>query len=90
MENRVDLIDRLYEKGFLNDDDQLLMSNGFDEAIIGISANDPKRVIYDYYKAVDVIMKEDGDMELDEVIEWIDDHIGHDMGDQTPIFIKLI
>lgn len=90
MENRVDLIDRLYEKGFLNDDDQLLMSNGFDEAIIGISANDPKRVIYDYYKAVDVIMKEDGDMELDEVIEWIDDHIDHDMGEQTPIFIKLI
>ena len=90
MENRVDIIDKLYDRGLLADDDQLMLSNGFDDAVIGISANNPKRVIYDYYKAVDIIMKEDGDMELEEVIEWIDDHISHDMGEQTPIFIKLI
>lgn len=90
MENRVDLIDKLYERGFLNDDDQLMLSNGFDDAIIGITAEYPKRVIYDYYKAVDVIMREDGDMDLDEVIEWIDEHISYDLGDQTPIFIKSI
>lgn len=90
MENRVDIIDKLYDRGLLSDDDQLMLSNGFDEAIIGITAKSPKRVIYDYYKAVDLIMKEQIDMELDEVIEWIDDHISYDIGEQTPIFIKVI
>ena len=49
MENRVDIIDKLYDRGLLSDDDQLMLSNGFDEAIIGITAKSPKRVIYDYY-----------------------------------------
>ena len=31
MENRVDLIDKLFDRGFLEDDDELLLSNGFDE-----------------------------------------------------------
>ena len=35
-------------------------------------------------------MREDGDMDLDEVIEWMEDHISHDLGEQTPIFIKAI
>lgn len=90
MENRVDLIDKLYDLGFMNDDEQLLLSNGFDDAILGITAIYPKRIIYDYYKAVDIVMKEDGDMDLDEVIEWLEDHISHDLGDQTPIFIKTV
>jgi hypothetical protein len=90
MENRVDIIDKLYDRGLLDENDQLLLSDGFDQAIIGITAKKPKRVIYDYYKAVDLIMKEDGDIDLDEVIEWIDDHISYDIGEQTPIFIKVI
>jgi len=90
MENRVDIIDKLYDRGLLDENDQLLLSDGFDQAIIGITAKNPKRVIYDYYKAVDLIMKEQIDMELDEVIEWIDDHISYDIGEQTPIFIKVI
>jgi len=90
MENRVDLIDKLYDLGVMDDNDQLMLSNGFDDAIIGITAIHPKRVIYDYYKAVDILMSEDGDMDLDEVIEWLEDHISHDLGEQTPIFIKAI
>ena len=74
----------------MNDDDELLLSNGFDEAVIGITASDPKRVIYDYYKAIDIIMREDKEMDLDEVIEWVEAHISVNVGDQTPIFIKLI
>ena len=31
MENRVDLIDKLFDRGFLEDDDELLLSKGFDE-----------------------------------------------------------
>ena len=90
MENRVDLVDKLYQTGLLEDDEQLLLSNGFDDAIIGITATAPKRVVYNYYKAIDLIMREDSDMDLDEVVAWLDEHMSFDMGDQTPIFLKLL
>jgi hypothetical protein len=87
---KVKIVQKLYEQGFLEDHEEILISNGFEDAIIGVTTVSPKSIVYDYYKAIDLIMKEDSDIDLDEAVDWLDDHTSVDLGKSTPIFIKLL
>ena len=91
----IEAISNIYDSGCVWDDEQLTISKGFEDAIIGVSASKPRQVIYDYYKCVEVVMKipgvySKGEMDLDKAMEWVDDLTKIDAGDQTPIFIKKI
>ena len=86
----LNIIDKLYNQNLLKDDEEVLLSDGFDQAIIGVTANSPKKIIYDYYKAIDIIMKSDKTIEIDECMEWLDEHMSCNLGEQTPIFIKKL
>ena len=62
----------------------------YDSAIIGVS--DDNRVVYDYDKMVECLVKEDG-MEYDEAMEFIDYNTIRAcpyMGDKAPIVLKRI
>lgn len=90
MENNIDTVRDLYEKGLLEDNEEVLLSNGFDSAILGVTASEPKAVIYDYYRCIDIVMKTEPDLELEDVIEWLHEHMSVELGKQTPIFIKRL
>lgn len=90
MANKVDLVDQLYDLGLLEDNEQLLLSNGFEDAIVGVTANRPKKVIYDYYKAIDAIMRQEEGIDIEDAMEWLEEHMAMDVGEQTPIFIKRL
>ena len=42
MQEKTDLIDALYERLLLHDDEEIILSDGFESALIGISSSGPK------------------------------------------------
>ena len=70
---------------------EVVLADGFDEAIIGIDLNSPKpRVIYDQYKIINTLRR-DSSMTEEEAQEFFDYNIaGAYMGEQTPIYVHPI
>jgi hypothetical protein len=70
-------------------DPDLLLADGFDEAILGVASRcgSPDVVVYDYDKCVGVLVARDG-MTEDEAIEWMDFNVvGAYVGERTPWFM---
>lgn len=93
MQEKTDLIDALYERLLLHDDEEIILSDGFESALIGISSSGPKVAIYDFWKALDCVIKEAPELSFDESLEWLENFssqkIPHSES-QTPIFVKTL
>tara|TARA_B100001093_G_scaffold12309_1_gene11410 strand:+ start:1518 stop:1799 length:282 start_codon:yes stop_codon:yes gene_type:complete len=93
MPDKTDLIDSLYERLLLNDDEQIVLSDGFEAALIGISAAEPKVAIYDFWKALDVVIKESPEFDFDQCLEWLEEFVNIKIENSesiTPIFVKTL
>tara|TARA_R100000734_G_C3274229_1_gene69403 strand:- start:28 stop:294 length:267 start_codon:yes stop_codon:yes gene_type:complete len=86
---RSDILKELMEREILDKDEYIILADGFEPAFMGISAQKPKRVIYDYWKCLDVIIRRDN-AEFDEALDWLDEFIEEELGDHAPIYIKQI
>jgi len=83
----VNYVDCTSKRSFIGDiNKQALFADGFDDAIIGYDAVG-FRVVYDYNKCLDVMVKRD-DMSYPEAHEFMEFNVvGAYVGDFTPIFI---
>lgn len=93
MQNKAELINSLYDRSFLLDDEEIILSDGFENALIGISASEPKVAIYDFWKAIDCVMKAEPTLGFDEALEWLEEFVTMKIEtseELTPIFIKTI
>ena len=93
MQDKSSLVDALYERRLLNDDEEIVLSDGFDAALIGISSSEPKIAIYDFWKALDCIIKKNPDLEFNHALEWLEDFSQlkiEGSEDLTPIFVKTL
>ena len=73
----------------LQQDENALLMDGFDEALIGFSQriNEPLLAVYSYSKMMDLLMERDG-MTDEEAMEYIDYNcVGAWVGEQTPIIV---
>ena len=91
------LVEELYERGLIPYDESIVLAEGFEDAMIGVTTTQPKRAIYDYWKCLDCLIKAkvtQGVFEFDAALEWLDDYIreanNSDINSFTPIFIKTI
>lgn len=67
----------------------VLTADGFDEAIIGITTEEPVRAIYDREKMVEILVKQD--MDEFEAREYLDFNVfGAYVGPHTPLYIDPI
>lgn len=67
-------------------DGELLVADGFDAAIIGISEGIEPVVCYDWNKCVEILMK---DMSEEDAIEHMSFNVtGAYVGPRTPVFIR--
>jgi hypothetical protein len=89
------LIQLLSDKNLLSEDETLVLAEGLDKAVVGITTIHPKRVVYDYWKCVDVLMRFDFDLQgdpvdFDESLEFLDEYIEEitKLDEFSPIFIK--
>ena len=93
MQDKTELIDALYERLLLNDDEEIILSEGFESALIGISSAEPKVAIYDFWKALDCVIKEAPEMSFDQCLEWLEDFSSQKIENSeslTPLFIKTL
>ena len=64
-------------------EDELLVADGFDDAIIGVDSNSV-RLIYSVSKCIEILSK---DMDEVEAVEYFDFNVrGSYVGDKTPIW----
>lgn len=64
-------------------EDEVLVADGFDDAIIGIDSNS-MRLIYSVTKCIDILSKE---MDEEEAVEYFDFNVrGSYVGKKTPIW----
>ena len=93
MQGKEKLIDSLYDRQFLNDDEEIILSDGFEKALIGVSASEPKVAIYDYWKALDCVIKKDPEIDFNDALDWLDKFVKMKVDkaeDHTPIFVKTL
>ncbi len=93
MQDKNNLVDSLYERKLLNDDEEIILSDGFEEALIGVSSNEPKVAIYDFWKALDCIIKKNPQLEFNDALEWLDEFTQLKIENNenlTPVFVKTL
>jgi len=70
-----------------NIDDDLLIMDGFDEAIIGqVMRFDQRFVLYDHEKVIEILMSEGMSYE-DAIDHWSYNQVGGWVGEYTPAFL---
>lgn len=80
--SKIDLIKELYP------DDEFLIADGFDDAIIGVDEVN-LRVVYDIDEIINILMREE--MTVGEAFEYYDYNIaGAYVGEKTPVFMRKI
>tara|TARA_R110002111_G_scaffold262546_1_gene339134 strand:- start:1265 stop:1543 length:279 start_codon:yes stop_codon:yes gene_type:complete len=87
------LIDSLYDRFYLKDNEAIVLSDGFEAALIGVSASEPKVAIYDFFIALDCVIKAEPRFNFDQALEWLEMFIQiklEESEDLTPIFIKKL
>ena len=66
------------------EDEQILIADGFDDAVIGIEENS-MRLIYSVEKCINILM--DQGMDMTESVEYFDFNVsGSYVGEKTPIW----
>ena len=71
----------------LLEDEECLIADGFDEAVIGISFGACPVAVYSVQKIIDILI-EDDEMDVSDAIEYFEYNIaGSYLGEKTPIFV---
>lgn len=72
----------------LGDDGDLLVADGFDAAILGITEACEPVVVYDWDRCVELLRK---DMSEEDALEYMSFNVtGAYVGPRTPLFIRLL
>lgn len=80
----------LIESLKLNDDESVLLADGYDDALIGTAEVRGTLVaVYDADKCIDVLIEKNG-MTPEDAIEWFEfNTLRAYVGEQTPIFVAM-
>jgi hypothetical protein len=82
-----DIVDELADE---SGDEGMLVADGFDAAIIGITEDGEPVVVYDWDKCVKILEVRDG-MSNDDAVEYMSFNVtGANVGPRTPIFIRFV
>jgi hypothetical protein len=80
--SKIDIIKELYP------DEEFLIADGFDDAIIGVDENN-SRIVYDIDEVINILIMEG--MDVNEAIEFYEYNIsGAYVGEKTPVFMRKI
>lgn len=72
------------------EDEEILLADGFEAAILGVTHNLSPTVVYDYELCVRILVERDG-MKEEDAYEHMEFNVtGAYVGERTPIFIRTI
>jgi hypothetical protein len=94
-DNDYKLLSNLYERKYLSEDETLVLAEGFDDALVGITTIYPKKVIYNYWECINILLKigdQETQLDFDSSLVYLDEYIKEisTIEDFAPIFIKTI
>tara|TARA_R110000764_G_scaffold214212_1_gene300695 strand:+ start:1188 stop:1514 length:327 start_codon:yes stop_codon:yes gene_type:complete len=87
-----EILKQLYERNLVGSNENIIIASGFENAIIGVSDTIPKKVVYDYWVSIDILIKTKG-MDFDEAQDWLDSFslLNNDKEDnENVLFIKTL
>ena len=84
-----DILEELTERDLLNENNHIIIVDGFEEAFLGVTVRKPIKAIYDYWICLDLLIQRDN-MDFDNAIDDLDEFINHDLGEHTPRYIKIV
>ena len=82
-------LDEIIINEMLENEQFIVLAEGFEEAFVGVTITTPKRIIYDYWKCLDCIIKKE-DLSFDDALDFLREFTQVDLGKNTPIYIKKI
>ena len=93
-EKKLNLLEELYERDFVGSNESIVLADGFENAIIGVTDTEPKKIAYDYWVCIDIILKskQKDEVSFDEAIDWLDAFsiLNNKKGKRFPVFIKTL
>lgn len=69
-------------------EDALIIEN-FNSCYVGTTITKPVRVVYDYWKCLDLLVNIDG-WDFDESVNYLDELAVVDLGENTPLYVKQL
>ena len=86
---RAEIIEELITRKLFMEDEYIVLADGFENAMLGVTATKPTRAIYDFWKCLDIAIKDEG-LSFDDALEWLEEFIVEDLGEHAPIYLKKI
>lgn len=78
----------IIDNQMIDDDQELLLANGYADAFLGVTDLEPKRAVYNKEKMIEIVMVEDNCSYL-EAVEWLEFNTWNSyVGENTPIYIN--
>ena len=70
------------------EEEECLLADGFEEALIGVTCGIEPRAVYDINKMIHVLQRDD--MDYNDAVEYLEYNvIGAYVGEKTPVYIDL-
>ena len=83
------LLEELVERDLITFNKRTIFISGFENAVVGVTATKPERVIYDYWKCLDYLVRKEKH-NFDDAYELLEDFKNIDWGSCTPIYLKQL
>ncbi len=87
---RDEIIEQLVTRKLFGESETLVLTDGLEEAFIGVTATMPTKAIYSFWKCLDIIIKSDDSMNYNEALDYLEKLTNEDVGDHSPLYIKMI
>lgn len=84
------IIDELFNRKLFGESEELVLTDGLEEAFLGVTATMPTKAIYDYWKCLDIILNNNDEMDFNDSLDYLDKLIKEDVGEHSPLYIKKI
>ena len=82
----------LYDRNLIDSNEKVVIASGFENAIIGVSDTIPKKIVYDYWVCLDILLKVK-ELSFDEAQDWLDTFSllnNEKEDDESVLFIKTL
>ena len=96
MREKINKIKRVQHKNkirnLIDSNEKIIIASGFENAIVGVSDSIPKKIVYDYWVCLDILLKVK-ELSFDEAQDWLDTFSllnNEKEDDESVLFIKTL
>jgi hypothetical protein len=92
IEKKHKILTELYDRNLIDSNEHIIIASGFENAIIGVSDTIPKKIVYDYWVCIDILLKVRG-LSFNDAEDWLDAFslLNNDKEDnENVLFIKTL